>query len=32
MPIRKKGKHQRRADQSAKRRRIKHAKAGKPKS
>lgn len=32
MPLRKKGKHQRHADQRAKRRRIKHAKAGKPRS
>jgi hypothetical protein len=30
MPIRKKGKHQRRADQSAKRLRVKKAKSGKP--
>lgn len=32
MPIRKKGKHQRHADQRAKTRRIKKAKAGKPRS
>jgi len=32
MPIRKKGKHKRRADQTADRRRIKKAKAGKPRS
>ena len=32
MPIRKKGKHQRHADQRADRRRKKQAKSGKPKS
>ena len=32
MPLRKKGKHARRADQTAKRRKIKTAKRGKPKS
>ena len=32
MPIRKKGKHSRRADQSAKRLRVKKAKGGKPRS
>lgn len=32
MPIRKKGKHARRADQTANRRKIKTAKRGKPKS
>jgi hypothetical protein len=32
MPLRKKGKHAKRADQSAKRRKIKQAKRGKPKS
>jgi len=32
MPLRKKGKHERRADQSAKRRKKKKAKSGKTKS
>jgi hypothetical protein len=32
MPIRKKGKHQRHADQRAERRRKKQSKSGKPKS
>jgi hypothetical protein len=32
MPLRKKGKHARRADQSAHRRKIKQSKRGKPKS
>ena len=32
MPMRKKGKHKRRADQSAEVRKRKHAKAGKPRN
>jgi len=32
MPLRKKGKHKRRADQTAERRRKKKSKSGKPKS
>ena len=32
MPMRKTGKHQRRADQSENRRKVKHAKRGKPRS